>query len=99
MVVTIPALDHLATSAITARGADLLASVVSIISLEEMTPLELQPSAGPTGPGLSVADSVFLSCQKQLPTDPVQEIPPASSNNGSGLWSTNLPIEKMKDRR
>ena len=100
VVVTTPALDHSATSAIAAQGVGSLASAVSTISLEETTPLELRTSAGPMRPDLSAAaaaDSAVLSCPKQLPTDPVQVIPPVSSNNSSGLWSTNGSI--LKDKR
>ena len=97
VVVTTPALDHSATSAIAAQGVGSLASAVSTISLEETTPLELRTCAGPMRPDLSAADSAVLSCPKQLPTDPVQVIPPVSSNNSSGLWSTNGSI--LKDKR
>ena len=99
VVVTTPALDHSATSAIAAQGVGSLASVVSTISLEETTPQELRTSAGPMCPDLSAAaaaDSAVLSCPKQLPTDPVQGIPPVSSNNSSGLWSTNSSTLKDK---
>ena len=99
VVVTTPALDHSATSAIAAQGVGSLASVVSTISLEETTPQELRTSAGPMCPDLSaaVAASAVLSCPKQLPTDPVQGIPPVSSNNSSsGLWSTNSSTLKDK---
>ena len=98
VVVTTPALDHSATSAIAAQGVGSLASAVSTISLEETTPLELRTCAGPMRPDLSAAaaDSAVLSCPKQLPTDPVQVIPPVSSNNSSGLWSTNGSILKDK---
>ena len=99
VVVTTPALDHSATSAIAAQGVGSLASAVSTISLEETTPLELRTCAGPMRPDLSAAaaDSAVLSCPKQLPTDPVQVIPPVSSNNSRGLWSTNGSI--LKDKR
>ena len=96
VVVTTPALDHSATSAIAAQGVGSLASVVSTISLEETTPQELRTSARPMCPDLSAAASAVLSCPKQLPTDPVQGIPPVSSNNSSGLWSTNSSTLKDK---
>ena len=99
VVVTTPALDHSATSAIAAQGVGSLASVVSTISLEETTPQELRTFARPMCPDLSAAaavDSAVLSCPKQLPTGPVQGIPPVSSNNSSGLWSTNSSTLKDK---